>query len=83
MKFCRFDDERLGLIDGNKVRDVTAALDVLPRCSYPLPQHDIYLTDFDGQSVRIEVVAMPDRERLDEYSPDRPEARIIAEDPTQ
>ena len=47
------------------------------------PRHDIYLTDFDGQSVRIEVVAMPDRDALDQYSPDRPEARIIAEDPIE
>ena len=47
---------------------------------WPLPHSDIYLTVFDGQSVRIEVVAMPDRSALDEFSPDRPEARIITEE---
>jgi len=57
MKFCRFDDERLGLIDGNKVRDVTAALDVLPRCSYPLPQHDIFIANLEAVTTRARAVA--------------------------
>lgn len=57
MKFCRFDDERLGLIDGNSVRDVTAALDVLPRCSYPLPQHDIFIANLDAVTTRARAVA--------------------------
>jgi len=57
MKFCRFDDERLGLIDGDKVRDVTAALDVLPRCSYPLPQHDIFIANLEAVTTRARAVA--------------------------
>ena len=57
MKFCRFDDERLGLIDGNSVRDVTAALDVLPRCSYPLPQHDIFIANLEAVTTRARAVA--------------------------
>ena len=57
MKFCRFDDERLGLVDGNSVRDVTAALDVLPRCSYPLPQHDIFIANLEAVSTRARAVA--------------------------
>ena len=35
------------------------------------------------KTVRIEVVAMPDRVALDQFSPDRPEARIITEDQIQ
>ena len=31
MRFCRFGDGRLGLVEGDIVRDVTAALDVLPQ----------------------------------------------------
>ena len=50
---------------------------------WPLPTSDVYLTAFDDQTVRIEVLAMPDRAALDEYSPDRPEARIITEDQIQ
>src|SRR4030095_4089671 len=57
MKFCRFDDERLGLVDGNSVRDVTTALDVLPRCSYPLPQHDIFIANLEAVTTRARAVA--------------------------
>ena len=52
MKFCRFDDGRLGLVEGDSVRDVTAALDVLPRCSYPLPQHDIFIANLEAVTTR-------------------------------
>src|SRR5206468_1278941 len=40
MKLCRFDDGRLGLVEPGQVRDVTAALDVLPAYRYPLPPFD-------------------------------------------
>ncbi len=40
MRLCRFNDNRLGLVRGNEVRDVTAALEVLPAHRYPLPRHD-------------------------------------------
>jgi 2-keto-4-pentenoate hydratase/2-oxohepta-3-ene-1,7-dioic acid hydratase in catechol pathway len=40
MRVCRFDDQRLGIVEGDSVRDVTAALDVLPQVRYPLPKHD-------------------------------------------
>jgi 2-keto-4-pentenoate hydratase/2-oxohepta-3-ene-1,7-dioic acid hydratase in catechol pathway len=40
MKICRFDDNRLGLVEGDEVRDVTAALEVLPSYGYPLPTVD-------------------------------------------
>ena len=44
---------------------------------WSLPQSDVYLTQFDDQTVRIEVLAMPDRDSLDPYSSDRPESRIM------
>ena len=40
MRLCRFDDNRLGIVDGESVRDVTSAFDVLPQVRYPLPKHD-------------------------------------------
>ena len=40
MRLCRFDDNRLGIVDGESVRDVTSALDVLPQVRYPLPKND-------------------------------------------
>ena len=40
MRLCRFDNGRLGIVDGDNLRDVTAALDVLPVYRYPLPPCD-------------------------------------------
>ncbi len=40
MKICRFDDNRLGVVEGDVVRDVTAALEILPSHVYPLPTVD-------------------------------------------
>ncbi len=40
MKMCRFGEGRLGVVDGDAVYDVTAALDALPSYRYPLPNHD-------------------------------------------
>ena len=46
MRFCRYDD-RLGLVEGDTVRDVTAALDALPSARYPLPRHDLMIQHMD------------------------------------
>ena len=40
MKICRFDDDRLGLVDGDEVIDVTGALDVIPPATWPAPPGD-------------------------------------------
>jgi 2-keto-4-pentenoate hydratase/2-oxohepta-3-ene-1,7-dioic acid hydratase in catechol pathway len=48
MKLCRFDEDRLGLVDGDAVRDVTAALDVLPAYRYPLPRFDPLIENLDA-----------------------------------
>jgi hypothetical protein len=37
MRLCRFDTGRLGVVEGDTLKDVTAALDVLPVYRYPLP----------------------------------------------
>jgi len=57
MKFCRFGNERLGLVEGDIVRDVTAALDVLPRYAYPFPQHDIFIANLEAVSTRARAIA--------------------------
>jgi len=44
MKLCRFNDNRLGLVEGSGIKDVTAALDVLPAARYPLPTTDLLIT---------------------------------------
>jgi len=40
MRLCRFSHDRLGLVRGDEVFDVTAALEALPAVRYPLPRHD-------------------------------------------
>ena len=57
MRFCRFGDGRLGLVEGTIVRDVTSALDVLPRYSYPLPQHDVFIANLEAVTTRARAVA--------------------------
>ena len=57
MRFCRFGDGRLGLVEGESVRDVTAALEVLPRYSYPLPEHDVFIPNLDAVAARARTLA--------------------------
>ena len=47
MRLCRFDDNRLGIVEGSTVRDVTAALDVVPMRGYPYPTHDVLVEHID------------------------------------
>lgn len=53
MQLCRFNNEQLGLVQGDEVIDVTAALQVLPACRYPLPRHDLFIAHLDA--VRDEI----------------------------
>jgi 2-keto-4-pentenoate hydratase/2-oxohepta-3-ene-1,7-dioic acid hydratase in catechol pathway len=43
MKLCRFGDNRLGLVEGATLRDVTSALAALPSHRYPLPGFDPFI----------------------------------------
>ena len=43
MRICRFDDNRVGIVSGEGIRDVTAVLDRLPQVTYPLPRHDPFI----------------------------------------
>jgi 2-keto-4-pentenoate hydratase/2-oxohepta-3-ene-1,7-dioic acid hydratase in catechol pathway len=52
MRLCRFGENRLGVVDGESIRDVTAALDVLPACRYPLPRHDLLIANLDKVAAR-------------------------------
>ncbi len=44
---------------------------------WSLPRHDVYLQTSPGLFANIDVVAMPNRAALDQYSSDRPENRIV------
>jgi 2,4-didehydro-3-deoxy-L-rhamnonate hydrolase len=53
MKLCRFNAGRLGVVEDDSVLDVTAALDVLPKCAYPLPRHDLLIEHLDAVKARV------------------------------
>ena len=57
MRFCRFGDGRLGLVEGSNVLDVTAALDVLPSYKYPLPVFDVFIANLDRVAERARALA--------------------------
>ncbi len=56
MRLCRFDENRLGVVDGANVLDVTAALDVVPAFRYPLPPYDPLLANLDRVKDRIQAI---------------------------
>jgi 2-keto-4-pentenoate hydratase/2-oxohepta-3-ene-1,7-dioic acid hydratase in catechol pathway len=53
MRLCRFDTGRLGIVEGDTLRDVTGALDVLPAYRYPLPTCDPLIGNLGPISDRI------------------------------
>src|SRR5262245_49444879 len=57
MRLCRFDGDRLGVVEGTTLRDVTAALDVLPEYRYPLPRHDVMIANLDRVTERVRELA--------------------------
>ncbi len=65
MRLCRFEENRLGLVDpstspgagGEQIRDVTGALDELPSCRYPLPPGDMLVANLQKVAARARALA--------------------------
>ncbi len=57
MRLCRFDQNRLGVVDGDRIRDVTAALDGLPPYRYPLPPGDMLIANLSDIAARARELA--------------------------
>jgi 2-keto-4-pentenoate hydratase/2-oxohepta-3-ene-1,7-dioic acid hydratase in catechol pathway len=57
MRFCRFNDNRLGVVRGTQVHDVTAALDSLPALRWPAPQGDHFFNHFEALRPRMQALA--------------------------
>lgn len=53
MILARFDEDRLGLVRGDEVRDVTAALDALPTSRWPHPPGDPLILHLDAVMARV------------------------------
>src|ERR1043166_6704958 len=82
MRLCRFGDNRLGLVRGDEVFDVTAALDALPAHRYPLPRHDPLVAQL--AELRAGIAAAAERARpipfatIDLLSPIANPGKIVA-----
>jgi 2-keto-4-pentenoate hydratase/2-oxohepta-3-ene-1,7-dioic acid hydratase in catechol pathway len=50
---CRFNDHRLGLVEGDAVLDVSAALEVMPAARWPFPREDALIRHLDAVRARI------------------------------
>ncbi len=57
MKLCRFNDNRIGLVRGRNVHDVSAILDALPPLHYPAPFGDHLIAHLDGLRPQMERLA--------------------------
>jgi 2-keto-4-pentenoate hydratase/2-oxohepta-3-ene-1,7-dioic acid hydratase in catechol pathway len=57
MKICRYDDNRVGLVQDETIRDVTPVLEELGTFAYPLPKFDPFIASLDKLKPRIESAA--------------------------
>ena len=62
MRICRYNHpeagaNRIGLVRGDQVFDVTAALDVLPSYRYPFPLGDQLIANLDRLAPKMEQLA--------------------------
>ena len=57
MRICRFNDDRLGIVEGSEIADVTAALDVLPETGWPAPPGDALIAHLDAVLARAREIA--------------------------
>jgi 2,4-didehydro-3-deoxy-L-rhamnonate hydrolase len=61
MKLCRFNDNRIGIVRGDAVHDVSAILEQLPPMRYPAPVADLLITHLER--------LRPEMERLADKAP--------------
>jgi 2-keto-4-pentenoate hydratase/2-oxohepta-3-ene-1,7-dioic acid hydratase in catechol pathway len=57
VKICWFDDNRLGLVDGDSLRDVSDALKALPAPRYPAPRGDMLIANLAAARAEIAKIA--------------------------
>ena len=82
MKICRFDDNRLGLVADDGIRDVSSVLAKLPTASYPFPRHDALIAHLGDLKADIEKAAQSAKpvpvEKVKLLSPVANPGKIIA-----
>ncbi len=82
MKICRFDDDRIGLVQGDAVHDVSSVLGELGTFTYPLPRFDPFIANLGKLKGKIEAAAKSAKpvplERVRLLSPVANPGKIIA-----
>lgn len=53
MRLCRFDDDRLGLVKGEEVLDVSEAIGVIPETRWPAPPGDALIAHLDAVCAEV------------------------------
>lgn len=53
MKLCRYNENKLGLVDGESIYDVSYALDAIPPARWPFPRGDQFVANLDAIRKRI------------------------------
>lgn len=64
MRLCRYDDNRLGLVEGYTLRDVTRATEKLPQRRWPYPHGDQLIASLDTIKDAITTAAEASPRRL-------------------
>ena len=57
MKICRFNDDRIGLVQNDRVYDITSVTAELGTFAYPLPRFDPFVARLAALKPRIEALA--------------------------
>ena len=57
MKYCRYNDNRIGVVRGDEVYDVTAVVDALPAHRYPFPIGDALVANLESLRGEMERLA--------------------------
>jgi len=57
MRFCRFNRDRLGVVKGTQVHDVTEALEGLPTLQWPVPPGDHFFNHYQTLMPRFQALA--------------------------
>ena len=57
VKLCRFNDDRLGLVEGDQVADVSGAIEVIPPARWPVPHGDLLIANLAAVREEVERLA--------------------------
>ena len=57
MRLCRYGKNQLGVVEGDSLRDVTSALELIPPYRYPLPEGDVLMANLETVVARAKDLA--------------------------